>query len=64
MPIPETDLERIGLAVGAGSEVVDPPLGEAGRGVDSVGGIAHPSVGEREGRRDLMEAVEDSSSAQ
>lgn len=63
-PIPKTDLERIGLAVGAGSEVVDPPLGEAGRGVDSVGGFAHPSVGEREGRRDLMDAVEDSSSAQ
>lgn len=57
LPIPLADLERIGLAVSAGSQVVDPPLGEARRGFDSVCGVAHPS--ERESRSDFMDAIEE-----
>lgn len=57
MPVPDSNPERIGLAVGAGGEVVDPPLSETRRRFDPVGGIGHPSGGE--GGSDFMDAIEE-----
>ena len=38
VPVPKTDLERVGFLVRAGSEVLDPPLGKARDGL-------HPRIG-------------------
>lgn len=56
-PVPVAHEERVGLAVCTGGEVVDPPLGEPRSGLHSVAAITHPR--EHEGRRNLIEAVED-----
>lgn len=57
-PIPLANLERIRFPIGAGSQVVDPPLREARRRFDSVSWITHPVRRKSQDRRDFMDTVE------
>ena len=56
LPVPLSDLERIGLSISARSQVVDPPLGEARGGFNAVSRVSHPR--KDKGRRDFMDAVQ------
>lgn len=58
LPVPLADPEGVGFAVSAGSQIVDPPLGEARGGLDSIS-IAHPISRESQGHRNFMDAIED-----
>ena len=57
VPIPLADLERIGFAVSAWSQVLDSPLSKAWCGVYPVCRIAHP-ISKSQCRCDLMDAVQ------
>lgn len=56
VPVPEADLERVGLAVGERGERVDPPLGEPRRGLHPV---AHPHRRRRDSCGDLIDSIND-----
>lgn len=56
VPVPEADLEGVGLAVGERGERVDPPLGEPRRGLHPV---AHPHRRRRDRCGDLIDAIND-----
>lgn len=57
-PVPLSNLERIGFAVSAGGEIVDPPLSKSRRRFDPICGIAHPS--ELKSGCNFIDAIEDS----
>lgn len=59
IPIPVSDLERIGFSVSARSQVFDSPLSKARRGFDSVCRIAHP-ISKSKSCCDFMDAVQNS----
>lgn len=54
--IPVSNLERIGFAISARSQIFDPPLGKTRSGFDPISRIAHPRKGES--GSDFMDTVE------
>lgn len=59
IPVPLSDLERIGFSVSARSQVFDSPLSKAWCGFDSVCRIAHP-ISKSKCRGDFMDAIQNS----
>lgn len=59
IPIPLSDLERIGFSVSARSQVFDSPLSKAWCGFDSVCRIAHP-ISKSKCCGDFMDAIQNS----
>ncbi|WVY94452.1 hypothetical protein V8G54_033540 [Vigna mungo] len=59
IPVPLSDLERIGFSVSARSQVFDSPLSKAWCGFDSVCRIAHP-ISKSKCCGDFMDAIQNS----
>lgn len=59
VPVPDADLEGVGLAIGERGEGIDPPLSEPRRGLHPVRALAHPRRRCRDRCGDLIDTVED-----
>lgn len=59
VPVPDADLEGVGLAIGERGESIDPPLSEPRRSLHPVRALVHPRRRCRDRCGDLIDTVED-----